>query len=116
MCGTAPCVNQPYYGFWSGFGSDLGEATLVAAVVAGAVTGYRKINCHSKGCPRIGHFELEVKHNDTDPGTKYKLCHKCHPHIDGQKFRRHELHALHHRHMAENLGKDYGKAVEHDGT
>jgi hypothetical protein len=117
LCGQSVCANQPYYGFWSGFGSDLGEATLVAAVIGGTVGGYRKINCHSKGCWRIGHYELHVKHNDSDQGTVYKVCRKCHPHIDGAKFRRHELHQMHHRHMIENLGEDVPeKAVRHDGT
>ena len=39
-----------YYNFWSGFGSDLGEATLISAVCAGVYTGMRKVNCHTKGC------------------------------------------------------------------
>lgn len=40
-----------YYNFWSGFGSDLGEVTLVGAIVAAA----RHKNCHVKGCWRLGH-------------------------------------------------------------
>jgi hypothetical protein len=40
----------PWYGFWSGFGSDLGEVTLL-----GAILGiYYRHNCHDKGCWRIG--------------------------------------------------------------
>lgn len=40
----------PNYNFWSGFGSDLGEVTLL-----GAVGGmYYKHNCHSRGCWRVG--------------------------------------------------------------
>lgn len=120
VCGkgsaAAPCPQQIYYNFWSGFGSDIAEITLVSAVIGATVGGYRKINCHSKGCPWIGHYELEVKHNDTDPGTKYKVCHRCHPHIDGQRFRRHELHALHHRHIRENIGHPVAEAQAHDGT
>ena len=38
-----------YYNFWSGFGSDLGEATLISAVGIGVYTGVRKVNCHTKG-------------------------------------------------------------------
>jgi hypothetical protein len=38
-----------YYNFWSGFGSDLGEATLVTAVGIGVYAGVRKVNCHTKG-------------------------------------------------------------------
>jgi hypothetical protein len=62
---------DPYYNFWSGFGSDLGEATLISAVGIGVYTGVRKVNCHTKGCWRIGHHVLE--------GTPYILCRKHHP-------------------------------------
>src|SRR5208282_2072255 len=55
-----------YYAFWSGFGADLGEATLITAVAAGVYTGARKVNCHTKGCWRIGHHPLE--------STPYILC------------------------------------------
>jgi hypothetical protein len=37
------------YNFWSGFGSDLGEVTLLAAVVG----LYYKHNCHQRRCWRI---------------------------------------------------------------
>ena len=60
-----------YYNFWSGFGSDLGEATLIDAVGIGVYTGARKVNCHTKGCWRIGHHVLE--------GTPYILCRHHHP-------------------------------------
>lgn len=43
-------VSGRWYGFWSGFGSDIGQITLIGAV-AGA---YSKHNCHDKGCWRIG--------------------------------------------------------------
>ena len=62
-----------YYNFWSGFGSDLGEATLITAVGLGVYTGVRKVNCHSKGCWRIGHHPLE--------GTPYILCRHHHPDV-----------------------------------
>jgi hypothetical protein len=62
-----------YYNFWSGFGSDLGEATLITAVGLGVYTGIRKVNCHSKGCWRIGHHPLE--------GTPYILCRHHHPYV-----------------------------------
>ncbi|HEY1990242.1 MAG TPA: hypothetical protein VGG43_12305 [Acidimicrobiales bacterium] len=60
-----------YYNFWSGFGSDLGEATLISAVGIGVYTAVRKVNCHTKGCWRIGHHPLE--------GTPYILCRHHHP-------------------------------------
>jgi hypothetical protein len=60
-----------YYNFWSGFGSDLGEATLISAVGIGVFTGVRKVNCHTKGCWRIGHHPLD--------GTPFILCRHHHP-------------------------------------
>ena len=60
-----------YYNFWSGFGSDLGEATLISAVGLGLYTGLRKVNCHTKGCWRIGKHQLS--------GTPYVLCRHHHP-------------------------------------
>jgi hypothetical protein len=62
-----------YYNFWSGFGSDLGEATLISAVGIGVYTGVRKVNCHTKGCWRIGHHPLN--------GTPYILCRHHHPDV-----------------------------------
>ncbi len=62
-----------YYNFWSGFGSDLGEATLISAVGIGVYTGVRKVNCHTKGCWRIGHHKLD--------GTPYILCRHHHPDV-----------------------------------
>jgi hypothetical protein len=50
-------VNEagPYYGFWSGFGSDLGEVALVGAVLG----GYKKHNCHQPRCWRIGRHVVD---------------------------------------------------------
>jgi hypothetical protein len=59
----------PYYGFWSGFGSDISEG----AIAVGLYTGIRKVNCHSKMCWRIGHHPLE--------GTPYHLCKLHHPDV-----------------------------------
>lgn len=36
------------YNFWSGFGSDVTELGIIFALV-------RHLNCHEKGCWRIGH-------------------------------------------------------------
>jgi hypothetical protein len=72
--GTVYSSNRPiYYNFWSGFGSDLGEATLIGAVSVGVYTVVRKANCHAKGCWRIGHYPLE--------GTPYHLCTRHHPEV-----------------------------------
>ncbi len=62
-----------YYAFWSGFGADLGEATLITAVGVGVYTGARKVNCHTKGCWRIGHHPLDQ--------TPYILCRHHHPDV-----------------------------------
>lgn len=65
-------VNEPgpYYGFFSGFGSDLSEI----AIVAGLVTVYRKHNCHVDRCFRIGRYPVA--------GTPYTTCRRHHPHVD----------------------------------
>lgn len=39
------------YNFWSGIGSDLGEITLLAAVIG----LYKHINCEEPHCPWMGH-------------------------------------------------------------
>ena len=78
-----------YYNFWSGFGSDLGEATLITAVGIGVYTGVRKVNCHTKGCWRIGHHPLD--------GTPYILCRHHHPGVP--------THGASHQHILEQHRK-----------
>jgi len=84
-----------YYNFWSGFGSDLGEATIISAVGIGVYTGVRKVNCHTKGCWRIGHHPLD--------GTPYILCRRHHPDVPN-KGASHEHILEQHRKFRE--GKD----------
>ena len=72
----------PYYGFWSGFGSDVGEVTLLAGIVA----IWRQHNCHTRHCWRLAKHEVE--------GTPYKVCRKCHPTINEKPTKAH-IHALH---------------------
>jgi hypothetical protein len=62
----------PNYNFWSGFGSDLGEVTLLAAVLG----MYHRHNCHAKRCWRIGKHVVDgtpwcSKHHQAarDPAT-----------------------------------------------
>jgi hypothetical protein len=62
----------PYYGFWSGFGSDIGEATLIVGVWA----AWHHHNCHVKGCVRLG--------RPVD-GTPYVACPRHHPAHQGKK-------------------------------
>ena len=63
--GTWPGAT-PYYGFWSGFGSDIGEATIIV----GIYMAWRHHNCHHPWCWRSG---KEVE------GTPYIACHIHHP-------------------------------------
>lgn len=72
VTGTRPSSSVLWYNFWSGFGSDLGEGTILVAVIG----GYRHVNCHVKGCVRIGRHEYDMN------GVKYKLCRKHHPAVD----------------------------------
>lgn len=68
-------VSGPWYGFWSGFGSDLGEVTIVAALYG----VYKKHNCGTRWCPRI------AKHEWTDEaGLVHHLCRKHHPGHSGK--------------------------------
>ena len=91
--GTVYSSSNPiYYNFWSGFGSDLGEATLIGAVSIGVYTAVRKVNCHTKGCWRIGHYPLE--------GTPYHLCPHHHPGVPTK--------GASHKHILE----EYRKALE----
>jgi hypothetical protein len=46
------------YQFWSGIGSDAGEAALLG----GVVVLLRHRNCHVKGCWRLGHLDPEHGH------------------------------------------------------
>jgi hypothetical protein len=57
----------PHYGFWSGAGSDIGELTIVGVLVV----GLRHVDCHDKGCWRIGLHKVD--------GTPYKAYRKHHP-------------------------------------
>lgn len=61
-------VSGPYYGFWSGFGSDIGEIALLA----GIYTLLRKHNCHVKGCKSV------ITSND--PEVHAPACRKHHSH------------------------------------
>lgn len=61
-----------YYGFWSGFGSDISEFTIFVGLVA----AWRHHNCHVHGCPRLGRSVA---------GTPYVACPKHHPGHKGFK-------------------------------
>jgi hypothetical protein len=91
---------DPYYNFWSGIGSDIGEATLISAVGIGVYTGVRKVNCHSKRCWRIGHHALE--------GTPYILCRHHHPDVPNGG-------ATHAHILGEHRKHKLAQAAEHPG-
>jgi hypothetical protein len=50
-----------WYGFWSGFGSDLGEVALIG----GVITLYKQHKCES--CWRFAKHHIK--------GTHYQTCH-----------------------------------------
>jgi len=79
---TGSAGSGPWYGFWSGFGSDIGEVVIIGGIWQFA----RHSNCHTKGCWRFGK-PLE--------GTPYRLCHHHHPNHKGHK-RNLPLHAILH--------------------
>lgn len=81
--------NSRAYDFWSGFGSDIGEATLIVAV-AGA---WRHVNCHTPRCWRLG------KHPAAD--GIYKLCRHHHPELAGKGRPTLESIHAHHRRLKE---------------
>lgn len=66
-------VNEPgpYYGFFSGFGSDLGEYAILTSIASGIILTARRHNCHVTGCLWIGRYEVA--------GGTYKVCGKHHP-------------------------------------
>jgi hypothetical protein len=71
------------YNFFSGFGSDLGEVTLLAA----AYGLYRAHNCHTRHCWRL------AKHPVV--GTAYKVCRRCHPTVPDKAPTREQIQANH---------------------
>jgi hypothetical protein len=64
-----------WYAFWSGAGADLGQLALIG----GAITLYRKHNCHVHRCWRLGKFPID--------GTPWVVCHRHHP--DGRPTEAH---------------------------
>lgn len=56
-----------WYGFWSGFGSDLGEI----AIIGGLISIVRRHNCHVHHCWRVGRHPVQ--------GTPHVVCRRHHP-------------------------------------
>jgi hypothetical protein len=77
----------PNYNFWSGFGSDLGEVTIVGGMIA----IYRKHSCHTRWCWRFGHHAF----TDEATGITYRLCRRCHPAHPGGHLTRGRIAFIH---------------------
>jgi len=60
-------LSGPWYGFWSGAGSDIGEL----AIVGGLVTLVKHRTCHVHRCWRLGRHQIL--------GTLYTVCRRHHP-------------------------------------
>ena len=67
----------PYYGFWSGFGSDLEEFGIIGAIGAALYQLVKKYNCHEPGCWRIGQYPAAE--------GQFLLCYRHHPDYMGRK-------------------------------
>jgi hypothetical protein len=81
----------PYYGFWSGFGSDLEEFGILGAIGAAIYSLFRKYNCHEPGCWRIG--------NHPAAGGQFNLCYRHHPDFQGTKPTHEVIERLHREHL-----------------
>jgi hypothetical protein len=88
-------VNEsgPYYGFFSGFGSDLAELSILGAIGTGVYQLVKKYNCHEPGCWRVG----------THPaaGGQFLLCYRHHPDFLGQRPTHDVIELLHRQHVAQ---------------
>jgi len=82
----------PYYGFWSGFGSDLAEFGIIGALATGVYQLVKKYNCHEPGCWRVG----------THPaaGGQFLMCYRHHPDYQGKKPTHEMIERLHREHEA----------------
>ena len=98
-------VNEPgpYYGFWSGFGSDLEEFGIFGAIGAGIYQLVRKYNCHEPGCWRIGQYHAA--------GGQFLLCYRHHPDYQGRKPTHELIQRLHREHL-EREAAIHGKLDE----
>ena len=86
-------INEPgpYYGFWSGFGSDLEEFGILGAIGAAIYQLVKKYNCHEPGCWRIGQYPAAA--------GQFLLCYRHHPDYQGRKPTHELIERLHHEHL-----------------
>jgi hypothetical protein len=81
----------PYYGFWSGFGSDLTEFGIIGAIATGVYQLVKKYNCHYPGCWRVG--------NHPAADGEFSLCYRHHPDFQGKKPTAELIQRLHQEHL-----------------
>ena len=95
----------PYYGFWSGFGSDLTEFGIIGVIGTGIYQLVKRYNCHEPGCWRVG----------THPaaGGQFVLCYRHHPDFQGRKPT-HEMIATLHNDYAERQAAIHDKLASID--
>ena len=88
-------VNEsgPYYGFWSGFGSDIAEFGILGAIGTAIYQMVKKYNCHEPGCLRVG----------THPaaGGQFVLCYRHHPDYAGKKPTHDLIERIHREHVGQ---------------
>jgi hypothetical protein len=95
----------PYYGFWSGFGSDLTEFGIIGVISTGIYQLVKRYNCHEPGCWRVG----------THPaaGGQFLLCYRHHPDFQGRKPT-HDMIARLHREHAQRQAAIHSKLAAID--
>jgi hypothetical protein len=80
----------PYYGFWSGFGSDIAEFGILGALATAVYQMVRRYNCRYPGCWRIGIHPAA--------GGQLMLCYRHHPDLAGMKLSQALILDLHQQH------------------
>jgi hypothetical protein len=88
----------PYYGFWSGFGSDITEFGIIGAVGTATYQLTRKYNCHQPRCWRIG--------NHPAAGGEFLLCYRHHPDYEGTRPTGETINRLHREHRERQAALD----------
>ena len=84
-------VSGAYYGFWSGFGSDIAEFGIIGAIATAVYQIVKKFNCHQPGCWRVGNHEAA--------GGQFFLCWHHHPDYQGKKPTGELIARLHREHI-----------------
>jgi hypothetical protein len=101
-------INEPgpYYGFWSGFGSDLEEFGILGAIGAAIYQLVKKYNCHEPGCWRIGQYPAA--------DGQFLLCYRHHPDYMGKKPTHEIIERLHREHRERQTAIHDGLQDLHD--